>query len=232
MTVLMAVLYTLPHVLHQCKALDSQQHLSTQSCRQLTSAAPCTPAVGITDDPHGFMSSWQPGSKPCGSPQWIGVQCTCNTTTCHITGIDLGSAGMKGTLSPAIGTLSQLKVLWVNGNRFSGQVPDTVGNLEQMTGWSSRGNQFSGPLPVTIEKLTKLEYLLAQYNFHSGPLPEQLGKLKQLDWINLAFNQFSGGQSAERLVLPSNDCVVRTSLAIVALLASAVASACSETLLQ
>jgi hypothetical protein len=151
-----------------------------------------THPAGVTEDPHSFLSSWQPGTKPCGSPHWIGVQCSCNATTCHITGIDLGSAGLKGTLSPAIGTFSQLKVFWINGNRFSGQLPDTVGNLVQMTGWSTRGNQFSGPLPASIENLTKLEYLLAQYNFHSGPLPEQLAKLKQLDWINLAFNQFIG----------------------------------------
>ncbi|GMP69192.1 hypothetical protein CsSME_00028540 [Camellia sinensis var. sinensis] len=87
----------------------------------------------MTDDPLGILSTWV-GSNVC---SYKGVFCANpqddSTTIPIIADIDLNHANLQGTLVKELSLLTEMSLLHLNSNSFSGTVPDTFKDLSSFT---------------------------------------------------------------------------------------------------
>lgn len=144
----------------------------------------------ITDDPKGILATWV-GSDVC---SYKGVYCTQPadmSSDLVVAGIDLNHASLQGTLVKELSLLSDLSIIHLNSNRFTGAVPDSFRELESLTELDLSNNQFSGPFPSATLLIPNLIYLDLRYNHFSGPVPDELFN-KGLDAIFLNNNLFDG----------------------------------------
>ena len=123
---------------------------------------------------------------------WYGV----TVTTDHVTGIDLESNNLDGTIPTDIGVLTALESLNMAGNALTGSLPTEIGNLTLLHNIHLGDNQLSGNIPASIGNLTSLEYLMLFTNQFSGDLPAEMASLTTLQWLFLAENQLSGSLPA------------------------------------
>ncbi|PSS20833.1 Leucine-rich repeat extensin-like protein [Actinidia chinensis var. chinensis] len=147
----------------------------------------------ITEDPSGILNTWV-GSNVC---SYKGVFCTDSQdelgdpTGPVIAGIDLNHANLKGILVKELSLLTDMSLLHLNSNRFTGTIPYSFKDLSSLTELDLSNNQFSGPFPTQVLFAPNLLYLDLRFNNFSGPVPQQLFN-KQLDAIFLNNNQFDG----------------------------------------
>lgn len=78
----------------------------------------------------------------------------------------------RGTLSPAIGDLTQLSYLDLSNNEINGTIPDSFSNLTRLSYMSLAQNQLSGQLPEYFQNYTYLSNLELELNMFSGPVPQ------------------------------------------------------------
>ncbi|GLJ48600.1 hypothetical protein SUGI_1025400 [Cryptomeria japonica] len=131
-------------------------------------------------------------------------------------GQDRIACKLTGILSHFIGNLTELRVLSLPYNAFSGDIPREIGKLIFLEILDLQGNNFTGPLSPELGKLRFLRVLNLGYNMlvHSvpdelfacrkletldltgnslnGSAPKFLGSLPKLKVLSLSFNQFSG----------------------------------------
>ena len=88
---------------------------------------------------------------------WFGVLCNGAKTT--VTGLAFsGYNNLKGTLPAAIANLPDLEIFTLGGDYLGAQpFPASLTSLTQLEVLVLEGNGFTGPLPATISKLTKLK---------------------------------------------------------------------------
>ncbi|CAJ1951554.1 unnamed protein product [Sphenostylis stenocarpa] len=147
----------------------------------------------ITEDPLNILGSWI-GPNVC---SYKGVFCAnpqdemVASTFPVVAGIDLNHANLKGILVKELSLLSDLSLLHLNSNRFTGTVPDTFRDLVFLEELDLSNNQLSGPFPAATLYMPGLIYLDLRFNYFSGGLPEELFS-KNLDAIFLNNNQFEG----------------------------------------
>lgn len=72
-------------------------------------------AVTVASWPSG-LAGWTNASDPCGSPSWGGVSCTGTS----VTGLDLSSYNVEGTLPASLSQVSGLQSLQLGSNRCVG----------------------------------------------------------------------------------------------------------------
>ncbi|XP_061976366.1 receptor-like protein 4 isoform X4 [Populus nigra] len=96
---------------------------------------------------------------------WEGVTCHPNKdeTALVISQIDLGSQGLKGTISEQITLLSNLVTLNLSTNSLGGTLPSRLGQ-QSLVRLDLSNNQFSGPIPESLALATHLQ--LVKYQFH------------------------------------------------------------------
>ncbi|CAN6220172.1 unnamed protein product [Urochloa humidicola] len=136
-------------------------------------------------DPSGKLRSWNDTVHLC---RWPGVNCTAG----RVTSLDVSGYGLTGTLSPAVGDLSHLKVLNITGNGISGSIPASLGRLQRLTYLNLDDNDFTGLIPAALRNLTAIKVLLLDQNHLTGGIPEWLGSLQGLSGLGLSGNSFSG----------------------------------------
>ncbi|XP_073289757.1 uncharacterized protein [Primulina huaijiensis] len=147
----------------------------------------------ITDDPKGIMGSWV-GSNVC---SYKGVFCSetqdfmGNPAGKVVAAIDLNHANLQGVLVKELSFLTDLSLLHLNSNRFTGTVPSSFREFESLTELDLSNNKFLGPFPTTALYIPNLLYLDLRFNSFSGPVPDDLFDTK-LDAIFLNNNQFDG----------------------------------------
>ena len=124
--------------------------------------------------------------------QWYGVVVQGG----RVTALDLGNAGISGTLSPALGRLSALRYLhtaaavnlagwWYESpSSWTGPIPPELGGLKNLVELSVGG--VSGSIPPELGKLRKLELLTGDESNLAGPLPAELGNLSSLKWLSFS----------------------------------------------
>ncbi|CDO96825.1 unnamed protein product [Coffea canephora] len=98
--------------------------------------------------------------------------------------------GIKGSIPDAIGNLSNLILLTLEGNHLSGPIPSTMKYLQNLQALDLDDNQLSGSIPDCICKLKRL--LNLSYNSLSGLLPYETGNLKVVTLLDLSGNQLNG----------------------------------------
>ena len=125
--------------------------------------------------------------------EWAGVVIDGSPPRVHE--LELWRGGLKGSLPPEIGQLTELRVIDIRG------------------GSGDDANELQGPLPKELGDLTNLDKLVIGRHALSGPIPPELGKLKNLTWLELYGNHLSGSippelaqmESLKGLVLTLNN---------------------------
>lgn len=115
--------------------------------------------------------------------------------TSSLTDVDLSGNALTGVLPPSIWNLcDKLVSLKIHGNSLFGDLPEpalpnsTCSNLQVL---DLGGNKFSGEFPEFITRFKGLKSLDLSSNVFEGLVPEGLAVL-QLESLNLSHNNFSG----------------------------------------
>ncbi len=107
--------------------------------------------------------------------------------------------GLTGSIPSALGNLSGLTYLWLNGNALTGSIPTRLGRLTNLTGLHLHNNQLSGAIPTQLGDLAALRELQLENNQLAGALPTQLGGLRSLRKVYLKGNTGLSGCVPSRL---------------------------------
>ncbi|CAH1425179.1 unnamed protein product [Lactuca virosa] len=149
--------------------------------------------TAIKSDPKGLLRSWV-GANVCA---YNGVFCADPTEETGdpsgpvVAGIDLNHGNLEGILVKELSLLTDMSLLHLNSNRFTGTIPQSFKDLYALTELDLSNNQFTGPFPATTLQIPNLLYLDLRFNSFSGPIPQDLFS-RNLDAIFLNNNQFEG----------------------------------------
>ncbi|CAN1223520.1 Probable LRR receptor-like serine/threonine-protein kinase At2g23950 [Linum grandiflorum] len=139
------------------------------------------------DDPHGVLKNWDEDSvDPC---SWAMITCSPDYL---VIGLGAPSQSLSGTLSAAIGNLTNLRQVLLQNNNISGKIPPEIGQLSKLQTLDLSNNRFSGLVPDSFGQLTALQYLRLNNNSFSGPFPLSLAKIPRLAFLDLSYNNLSG----------------------------------------
>jgi hypothetical protein len=151
--------------------------------------------IALYDSMNG--SNWTTKTNWNGSAgtecEWYGVTCTGD----DVTGINLATNNLVGTIPAALGNLANLTELSLHHNALSGSIPAELGNLTNLTEFQLNDNVLSGSIPAELGNLTNLTRLWLNDNTLSGSIPAELGNLTNLTWLVLYKNSLSGSIPSE-----------------------------------
>ncbi|XP_026414283.1 probable LRR receptor-like serine/threonine-protein kinase At4g36180 [Papaver somniferum] len=109
---------------------------------------------------------------------------------------DVSNNKLCGEISAEIGvTLSDLEVLNLAGNEFSGSIPSSICSNIPIYSSSTidlSNNKFSGVIPNTIGNCRNLESLNLGNNSLKGNVPNEIGQLHFLNYLQLQDNYLEG----------------------------------------
>ncbi|KAF5749479.1 LRR receptor-like serine/threonine-protein kinase [Tripterygium wilfordii] len=139
------------------------------------------------NDPHGVLNNWDEDSvDPC---SWAMITCSPDNL---VIGLGAPSQYLSGTLSGAIGNLTNLRQVLLQNNNLSGPIPRELGTLHKLQTLDLSNNRFSGVVPVLFSQLNSLQYLRLNNNSLTGPFPGSLANISQLAFLDLSYNNLSG----------------------------------------
>ncbi|KAL5214742.1 hypothetical protein ABZP36_003894 [Zizania latifolia] len=160
-----------------------------------TLASTATPAVLLAE----FLAKADPSAhlrfplavSPCSHP---GVSCS---AAGQLTRVVLESSGLNGTFAPAtLSRLAELRVLSLKTNALHGPIPD-LSPLTNLKALYLAGNRFSGPFPASIASLRRLRSIDLSGNRLSGELPAGIEvAFPHLTFLRLDVNHFNGSVPA------------------------------------
>ncbi|KAG4155282.1 hypothetical protein ERO13_D03G102500v2 [Gossypium hirsutum] len=141
----------------------------------------------------GIASQRFPATDPCSA---AGVFCERrladdDTYVLKVTRLVFNSQMLDGSLSPAIGKLSELKELSVSHNRIGNPFPHEVVHCKKLEILDLQNNKFSGEIPSNLSSLVHLRVLDLSSNKFTGDLTF-LKYFPNLENLSLANNLFSG----------------------------------------
>ncbi|CAN6363017.1 unnamed protein product [Urochloa humidicola] len=136
-------------------------------------------------DTYNVLESWDPTLvNPC---TWFHI--TCNNDNSVIR-VDLGKAGLSGSLIPDLGGLKNLRFLILSENNLTGSIPPSLGNLKSLTNLELQKNSLSGAIPASLGNIRTLQFLRLNGNRLTGKLPVEIlslvavGNLTELNVVN------------------------------------------------
>ncbi|KAJ0909672.1 putative non-specific serine/threonine protein kinase [Helianthus annuus] len=107
--------------------------------------------------------------------------------------VDLGYNQLSHVIPECWEKWSSLKVLYLNENNLSGEIPRTLGSVPLLQLLNMGGNMISGSLPSSLMNLSYLKILQLEKNNLAGIIPPWIGiKLTMLKILNLRSNNFYG----------------------------------------
>uniref|UniRef100_A0A7I4AHB8 non-specific serine/threonine protein kinase n=2 Tax=Physcomitrium patens TaxID=3218 RepID=A0A7I4AHB8_PHYPA len=138
-------------------------------------------------DNGNVLQSWVPDLvNPC---TWFYI--TCNDEL-NVIRVDLGNAGLSGTLVPQLGVLTKLQYLVLYSNNITGQIPKELGNISALVSLDLYQNNFTGPIPDSLGQLSNLRFLRLNNNSLTGSIPASLTAIQGLQVLDLSYNKLSG----------------------------------------
>ncbi|KAL8266179.1 hypothetical protein R6Q59_003523 [Mikania micrantha] len=164
----------------------------------------------ITDDPQSSLSTWNISTSHC---SWFGVTCDSRR---HVTGLDISSLNLTGTLSPDIGHLrylvnfsiaanniagpippeisyiSGIRFLNLSNNIFNEAFPPELSSLKSLQVLDLYNNNMTGDLPVAVAEMTGLRHLHLGGNYFSGIIPPEYGRIPELEYLAVSGNELTG----------------------------------------
>ena len=108
-----------------------------------------------------------------------------------------------GPLPNELGSLHALSFLSLSRNKFAGTVPDTLGQMTGLKELDMSGNRLAGSLPTTFGNLTALKVLDVSNNRIIGNIPTELGSCASLEELLLDNNNLGGTVPSTLSELPS-----------------------------
>eukprot|EP00250_Pteridium_aquilinum_P007008 c16807_g1_i1 orf=507-3563(-) len=141
------------------------------------------------------FTQWDFSMDPCawtnsGTSPYI--KCTCTNSTCHVTTLYVATLNLVGGIPLEIMNFTQLQLLNMGYNLFSGPIPAQLGTLTQLQNIDFGINQLSGSLPPVFGNLTNLVTLGIGSNYLSGTFPKELGQLESLTGLYMDVSGLSG----------------------------------------
>ncbi|KAK9672275.1 hypothetical protein RND81_12G088500 [Saponaria officinalis] len=109
--------------------------------------------------------------------------------------LDLSFNNLKSNINfvSNLANSTQLEMLQLSGNEFSGILPESVANFSTHLQILLLGkNNIKGQIPAGITNLINLELLILTENAFIGSIPRDLGKLPKIEWLSLGFNRLTG----------------------------------------
>ena len=107
----------------------------------------------------------------------------------NTTELDLGGQGLTGSIPPEIGSLTNLRHLYLYNNQLTGSIPSEIGKLTNLTHLYLDNNQLTGSIPSEIGNLKNLTRLYLENNQLTGVIPVSICDL-DINW-NSSFYYFS-----------------------------------------
>lgn len=112
----------------------------------------------------------------------------------HLRTLSLRLNALSGQLPSDLSACVNLRNLYLQGNEFSGLVPDFLFRLHDLVRLNLASNNFSGEISSGFNNLTRLRTLFLENNHLAGSIPD----LKiPLDQFNVSNNQLNGSVPAE-----------------------------------
>ncbi|KAM3393985.1 hypothetical protein P3S68_002986 [Capsicum galapagoense] len=90
------------------------------------------------------------------------------------------------------GLVSTLETLNLKFNSIEGQVPKVIGSLINLGVLKLRGNKLKGSIPLSLSNASRLETLDLSYNSLHWNIPEGIGNLHNMKWLSIQYNQLTG----------------------------------------
>ena len=102
--------------------------------------------------------------------------------------------GTTGPIPTELGNLANLQSLRLMGrsSHLTGPIPTELGNLASLQVLELWNNDLTGPIPTELGSLTNLSHLGLDQNHLSGPIPTELGRLANLNSLHLSKNDLTG----------------------------------------
>ncbi len=110
----------------------------------------------------------------------------------RVTGLEMSSNNLSGTLPTEIGNLTSLLHLTLSSNQLTGAIPAEIGSLTRLFTLELYSNQLTGSIPPDIWNLDNLTILSLGGNQLTGAIPVEIGNLINLGSLNLSNSQLTG----------------------------------------
>ena len=137
-------------------------------------------------DGANWRNNWL-SNAPIG--EWHGVTTDSDGRVTHL---DLQYNRLTGGIPAELGSLTNLKWLYLNNNQLTGGIPAELGSLTNLERLDLSSNRLSGEIPAELGSLTNLVRLWLGGNQLTGEIPEELGNLSNLERLDLSSNRLSG----------------------------------------
>lgn len=138
------------------------------------------------DPESSALASWNASTDPC-TATWLGVSCLHG----RVSRLVVENLRLGGGFPRPLASLTQLRVLSLKQNGFSGRIPD-LSNLTGLKLLFLSHNHFSGDFPSSLASLPRLYRLDLSFNNFSGAVPLAVNGLAHLLTLRLEENGFSG----------------------------------------
>jgi Leucine-rich repeat (LRR) protein len=126
---------------------------------------------------------------------WVGV----TVTDGRVTGLEITSNNMSGTIPASIGQLTELTRLRLLGDEnpvkvvdIKGTIPAELWDCTKIKVLQLKFTNLTGGIPAGIEKMVNLEEINFQQSYLGGALPEELFNLPKLTKAYLHQSNFEG----------------------------------------
>lgn len=110
----------------------------------------------------------------------------------HLKELYLYSNKLTGQITDTIGSLTNLEILDVSDNYFSGTIPSNIGDMTRLEELHLHSNNLVGSIESNVGQLTNLQNLSLSYNYFVGSIPTTIADLTKLHTLSLHHNQLSG----------------------------------------
>jgi Leucine-rich repeat (LRR) protein len=162
--------------------------VAPEPSRQLDSLA-LVAIYNASDGANWAKNQWEL-DKPIDT--WPAVTVTDN----RVTALKLSTSGVitrDWTLPEAVGDLTELTDLRINGNKLTGVIPDAVYSLAKLQKLYLQNNDLTGSLSPKLGQLTELTELYIDRNKNfGGTIPAEIGALTKLTGINISQTAIGG----------------------------------------
>ncbi|CAK8540199.1 unnamed protein product [Lathyrus sativus] len=142
----------------------------------------------ISIDPYRTLESWNSSIHFC---SWFGI--TCSPMHQRVIELNLYGSELHGSLSPYVGNLTFLKILFLRNNSFFGEIPHELGHLLHLQQLFLTNNSFSGEIPTNLTYCSNLTHLYLGHNNLIGKIPIEIRSLKKLQFFDVSENNLTGG---------------------------------------
>jgi len=96
-----------------------------------------------------------------------------------------------------LSTLSNCRTIDIEGNSFTGSLPDNMENLTSHLVTFTAGYKLTGGLRAAVSNMSSLQSLDFCNNRLTEPIPKSIGMIKNLAWLDLSGNEILGKIPAE-----------------------------------